>query len=270
MSIVEVNNLCYCASEWQTVCDVSFAVDTGETFALVGTEKSGKTAIARHLNGLLLPKSGRVSVCGLDTSDNSNLKDIRKKCGMIFPDSRRHFLTSSVEDEMSLALKCAGVSDEDIPGKTEACLSIVGMNGRGKERPDFLTEYECLCVQIATVLAYEPEVLVFADAASEIYGEDRESYFAMLRKLHDDGKTVIIFTNSCDEASLAQRVLLLKDGKTLICGETRDVLSDMKSLGEAGIEPSFPMRAYHDLLESDIKLGRPPLSIRELVDEICL
>ena len=269
MSIVEVNNLCYCASEWQTVCDVSFSVDKGEIFALVGTEKSGKTAIARHLNGLLLPKSGRVSVCGLDTSDN-NLKEIRKKCGMIFPDSHRRFLTPSVEDEMSLALKCAGVSDEDIPEKTKACLSFVGMNGREKERPDYLTEYECLCAQIAAVLAYEPEVLVFVDVASEVYGEDRENYFALLRKLRDDGKTVIILTTSCDEASMAQRVLLLKDGKTLICGETRNVLSDMKSLEEAGIEPSFPMRVYHDLLADDIKLSRPPLSIRELVDEICL
>ncbi len=269
MSIVEVNNLCYCASEWQTVCDVSFAVDKGEIFALAGTEKSGKTAIARHLNGLLLPKSGRVSVCGLNTSDN-NLKEIRKKCGMIFPDSRRHFLTSSVEDEISLAPKCAGVSDEDIPKKNEACLGIVGMNGKEKERLDALTEYECLCVQIAAVLAYDPEVLVFDDAASEIYGEDRERYFALLRKLHDDGKTIIIFTNACDEASVAQRVMLLKEGRTLLCGETRDVLSDIKSLEEAGIEPSFPLRVYHDLLESDIKLNRPPLSIRELVDEICL
>lgn len=269
MSIVEVNNLCYCASEWQTVCDVSFAVDKGEIFALIGTEKSGKTAIARHLNGLLLPKSGRVSVCGLDTSDNK-LKEIRKKCGMIFPNSRRHFLTSSVEDEMSLALKCADVCDEDIPGKAEACLSFVGINVREKYCPDDLTEYECLRVQIAAVLAYDPEVLVFDDAASEIYGDDRESYFALLRKLRDDGKTVIIFTNSCDEASVAQRVLLLKEGKTLICGETRNVLSNMKSLEKAGIEPSFPMRVYHDLLENDIKLSRPPLSIRELVDEICL
>lgn len=239
-------------------------------FAIAGTRESGKNTVARHLNGLLLPESGKVSVCGMDTSDGKNQENIRKKCGMIFSASHRCFLASTVKAEITLALVCAGTDSKDIPEKCSDYLGCTGMADKEQKRTETLTEYESLCVQISAVLASEPEVLVFEDAASGIYGKDRERYFALLHKLHDGGKTIVIITNSFDEAAEAQRVLLLKEGSILACGEARNILSDAELLEKAGIEPAFPMRVYHDLIDSDIKLSRPPLTMRELVDEICL
>ncbi len=273
LSIIEVNDLSFCSRsvcEGQSVYKVSFEVDKGGMFAIAGTRESGKNTVARHLNGLLLPESGKVSVCGMDTSDGKNQENIRKKCGMIFSASHRCFLASTVKAEITLALVCAGTDSKDIPEKCSDYLGCTGMADKEQKRTETLTEYESLCVQISAVLASEPEVLVFEDAASGIYGKDRERYFALLHKLHDGGKTIVIITNSFDEAAEAQRVLLLKEGSILACGEARNILSDAELLEKAGIEPAFPMRVYHDLIDSDIKLSRPPLTMRELVDEICL
>lgn len=273
MHVVEVNDLsfsCRTVYEGQPVYGVSFEVDKGEIFAIAGTGESGKSTVVRHLNALLLPESGSVSVCGTDTADSNNWTAVRKTCGMVFQDSGARFFTSSVGEEISFALNCAGIAPENIHEKAGAYLELVGMAGREKERTAALTEYEKLCVQIAAVLAAETEVLVFDNAASRIYGKDRESYFDLLQKLRGGGKTVILCTSAFDEAAAADRVLLLAGGKALKCGETRSVLSDMELLEKAGIEPAFPMRVYHDLLDSDIKLARPPLNMRELVDELCL
>lgn len=273
LSIIEVNDLSFCSRtvcEGQSVCRISFEVDKGEIFAITGTRESGKNTVSRHLNGLLLPESGKVTVCGMDTSDSKNQESIRKKCGMVFSAHHRCFLASTVKAEIALALLCAGMDAKDIPEKCSAYLERTGMTDKEHARTETLTEYESLCVQISAVLASEPEVLIFEDAASGIYGKERESYFELLHKLHDGGKTIVIITNSFDEAAAAQRVLLLKEGSVLACGEARSILSDAELLEKAGIEPAFPMRVYHDLLDSDIKLSRPPLTMRELVDEICL
>lgn len=273
MGIVEVKNLSFQTSstkEQETVREISFEVEKGEMFSVLGRNGSGKTLIARHLNALLKPEKGTVFVCSLDTSAEKNTAEIRQKCGMVFSRSRERFLNFYVMDEVVFALQCAGADKKMIREKAAEYLKYTGMTGKEKVRLDLLTEYEALCVQIASVLALEPEIIVLDDAAFRITGEDREKYFTLLKKLIEDGKTLIVFTGRYDEAALADRVLLLTKDGAAVCGKTRKVLTDRTLLQMAEIEMPFSLRVYYDLLDSDIKLDKPPLNMRELVDEICL
>lgn len=273
MIIIEVKNLSLpfsAPSEENDTRSISFDVEKGGIFSVLGRNGSGKSMLARHLNALLRAQKGSVSVCGLDASDEKNAEEIRKKCGMVFSHSRERFFTSCIVDELEFAFMCAGAEKADTEEKIRSCLEYVGMSGSLQRNWDKLSEYECLCVQISSVLAKEPEIIVFDDAATFITGEDREKYFALLKKLQNDEKTILIFTNSFDEAAVADRTLLLNKGCSAAYGNTREVLTDRATLEKAGIEIPFTLRVYYDLLDSDIRLEKPPLNMRELVDEICL
>lgn len=271
--MVEVKNLSFQfpgKEDRAGVRDISFEVEKGELFSILGRNGSGKTTIARHLNALLMPREGTVTVCALDTSEEKNTAEIRKKCGMVFSPSPERFLSSYVMDEVSFAAKCAGVNKNEAEERAAEYLKYTGMSGRENVRLASLTAYEALCVQLASVLTYEPEVIVLDDAASHVFGEDAEKYSSLLMKLKENGKTLLLFTNRYEEAALAERVLLLSKGRALVCGSSRELLTDRQLLAEAGIELPFPLKVYYDLLDSDIKLDVPPLNMRELVDEICL
>ncbi len=270
MAIVEVKNISFAYSAHDAVSELSFEVEKGEMFAVFGANGSGKTTTARHLNALLKPQKGTVSVCGLDTSDEKNTVAIRKKCGMIFSHSRERFLTSYAIDEVAFSLLCAGENKNDVKEKAVEYLKLTGMTGRENERLDALDAYDSLSVQIASVLASAPEIIVFDDASTELIGENREKVFALLKKINEAGKTLILFTNQYDEAALSERVLLLAKGCTAAYGNSRDILTDRELLQKAGIELPFPLKVYYDLLDGDIRLRRPPLNMKELVDEICL
>ena len=273
MGIIEVKNLSFQFSpekEWAALHDISFSVEKGELFSVIGRNGSGKTTLSRHLNALYLPQEGTVTVCGLDTSDANNTSEIRKKCGMVFAPSSERFLSSTVLGEVSFAAKCAGAGKNEAEEKGAETLKYTGMSGRENVRLSSLTEYEAFCVQLAAVLTAEPEILVLDDAALRLSGEDMDKYSALLTKLKEDGKTLLLFTARYEEAAMADRVLLLDKGCMTACGSPREVLTDREALRKAGIELPFSLKVYYDLLDSDIKLEKPPLNMRELVEEICL
>ena len=273
MSIVEVKNLSFQFSpekEWAALRAISFAVEKGELFSVIGRNGSGKTTLARHLNALYLPQEGTVTVCGLDTSDAGNISEIRKKCGMVFAPSAERFVSSTVMGEVFFAAKCAGKNKNEAEEKGAETLKYTGMAGREKAHLSSLTEFEALCVQLAAVLTAEPELLVLDDAALRLSGEDMDRYSALLTKLKEDGKTLLLFTARYEEAAMADRVLLLDKGCAAKCGSPREVLTDREALAKAGIELPFSLKVYYDLLDNEIKLEKPPLNMRELVEEICL
>lgn len=273
LGIVEIKDVFFSYSqELEDDClrGISFEVEKGEIFSVLGANGSGKSTLAEHLNALLIPRKGTVSVCSLISSEADNTADIRKKCGMVFSHSSERFFTSRVGDEVGFALTCAGDGTEYAGVKIDEYLKYVGMSRENNTRLDTLSEYECLCVQLASVLAYQPEIVVFDGAAALIAGEEREEYFKLILRLREDGKTIVIFTNQFDEAAVSDKTLLIKNGVAIACGNTREILTDRVLLEMAGIEIPFPLKVYYDLQDSDIKLERPPLTIKELVDEICL
>lgn len=273
MGIVEVKNLSFQVSpekESAVLRAISFTVEKGELFSVIGRNGSGKTTLARHLNALLLPQQGTVTVCGLDASDADNSSEIRKKCGMVFAPSSERFLSSTVLGEVSFAAKCALADKKEAEEKGAEYLKYTGMSGKENARIASLTGVEALCVQLAAVLVSEPEILLLDDAALRLSEADMDKYFSLLTKMKKDGKTLILFTGRYEEAAMADRVLLLNKGCVAECGSPREVLTDRERLTKAGIELPFSLKVYYDLLDNNIKLEKPPLNMRELVKEICL
>ena len=253
----------------RAIDDVSFQVREGEFLAILGHNGCGKTTLARHLNALLFPQKGELVVAGLDALANANIWKIRKACGMVFQNPDNQFVSSVVDEDLSFGLRNFGISEEEIPGRVKWALETVGMAGYEKQSTHFLSGGQKQRVAIAGVLAVEPDILIFDEVTSMLDPEGRRDVLNTMGRLRDNGKTIIMISHYIEEAVMADRIVLLHDGKILGIGTPREILPDLELLNRTGLTPPMAVKAYYDLKEAGIELSGCPLTKEELVEKLC-
>jgi len=213
--------------------DITLSIRKGEVFAIMGPNGSGKTTLMKHINGLLKPSRGSVIVKGIDTRGVSPAS-MSKLVGMVFQDPERYFVSETVWDEAAFGARNLGLGEENV---SEA-LRMLGLLDRKDDSPSSLSMGEKIRLYAASVLAMNPEVIVFDEPTT---GQDEETLRQIrevIERLSNSGKTVVIVTHDSDFAlSVADRLAVLKDGTVYAEGDPLKLLSDDRLVEEAGIEP---------------------------------
>ena len=256
-------------SKYKTLDGLSVHIKHGELVAVLGHNGSGKTTFARHCNALLPMQGGRLTVAGLDARKEENLWQLRKNCGMVFQNPDNQFVSSVVEEDIAFGLRNFGTPEEEIPEKIAAALRTVGMEGFEKRSPHLLSGGQKQRIAIAGVLAMEPEILVLDEVTAMLDPEGRKEVLATVRKLHEQGKTIVMISHDIEEAVLADRVIMVHDGKVVDEGPPSEILTDMDVLRSAGMLPPMSVQLYYDLKAAGIKLELCPLTLDALVEELC-
>ena len=264
-----VHSYAFAGSKRRSLDGVSFTIKQGELVALMGHNGCGKTTLARHLNALLPVQSGELTVAGLDARGSANLWKIRRACGMVFQNPDNQFVSSLVEEDIAFGLRNFGTPEKDIPEKVRRALESVGMGGYEKRSPQLLSGGQKQRIAIAGVLALDPDILIFDEATSMLDPEGRREVLETINRLHRQGHTILMISHYIEEAVYSDRVLLIHDGRILAQGKPREILTDPERLRQAGLTPPMPVRAYHDLKAAGIVLARCPLTVEELVEELC-
>ncbi len=234
--LIETEELTYIYSPgtpWQCKAleGVSISWKPGDFAIIAGPSGSGKSTLIQHLNGLLIPSSGRVKVDGEELGSNrQTLKSIRRRLGLVFQIPEQQFFAETVFDEVGFAPRSFGLSPRQIARQVEISLGLVGLDYhqfRGCS-PFNLSSGQQRLVALASVLALEPEVLVLDEPAAGLDSGGRKHLAGLLSKLHrQGGRTVILVTHRLEDfIGLADEILFLDGGRVVISGKVEEVLGD--------------------------------------------
>ncbi|HEY4430569.1 MAG TPA: energy-coupling factor transporter ATPase [Paenibacillus sp.] len=199
--------------------DISFTIEAGEFVAIVGANGSGKSTIAKLMDGLLLPRKGSIQFKGLDTTNPADLIDIHQQIGFIFQNPEDQFITTTVMDEVLFGLENLRVPREEMRSRLEHALQAVHMEDYVDAMPHQLSGGQKQRVAIAAILAMRPQVIIFDEATSMLDPQGRQQVLAIMQELHRQGLTIIQITHHMEEVLSAKRLLLLHQGRLAFDGD---------------------------------------------------
>lgn len=223
----------------QALRGVDLVVEAGEKVAVLGPNGAGKTTMALHLNGIYRPSKGSVTVGGLAVVDR-NLTEIRRRVGLVFQDSNDQLFMPTVGEDVAFGPANLGVSGEDLDLRVSEALRAVGGDALIDRPAHHLSGGERRRAALATVLAMDPDVLVFDEPSSGLDGAGRRELVSSLLPL---GLTQLVITHDLPLAlELCARAVIMRDGRIVADGATADLVTDGELMAENSLELPFGFR----------------------------
>ncbi len=250
--------------------DVSVQIKRGEFVAVIGTNGSGKSTFAKHLNALLLPTEGDVLVDGISVRDEARVWDIRSRVGMVFQNPDNQIVAAVVEEDVAFGPENLGVPQEQLQERVDAALAAVDMTAYRKHAPHMLSGGQKQRVAIAGVLAMQPECIVLDEPTAMLDPRGREEVMQTVQALHDKrGMTVVYITHFMEEAAQADRILVMIQGELVMDGTPREIFSDVDRLKELGLDVPVASEVAHDLRAARLPLREDIITDEELGEALC-
>ncbi|KGF10993.1 MAG: energy-coupling factor transporter ATPase [Negativicoccus succinicivorans] len=250
--------------------DVSVQIKRGEFVAVIGTNGSGKSTFAKHLNALLLPTEGDVLVDGISVRDEARVWDIRSRVGMVFQNPDNQIVAAVVEEDVAFGPENLGVPREQLQERVDAALAAVDMTAYRKHAPHMLSGGQKQRVAIAGVLAMQPECIVLDEPTAMLDPRGREEVMHTVQALHDKrGMTVVYITHFMEEAAQADRILVMIKGELVMDGTPREVFADVDRLKELGLDVPVASEVAHDLRAAGLPLREDIITDEELGEALC-
>lgn len=247
---------------------LSFSIKQGEWIALVGHNGSGKSTIAKLMNGLLFLQSGIVNTMEQTMSEES-LWEIRSQMGMVFQNPDNQFVGATVQDDVAFALENNGVPHAEMVQRVHESLRQVKMEDYLNYEPHHLSGGQKQRVAIAGALALRPRLLILDEATSMLDPQGRMEVIETIRELREaTGLTVISITHDLEEAALADRIIVMNAGHKQLEGTPEDVFLAGNKLTDLGLDLPFAMRMSKLLAEAGIQLSSEHMSEDGLVEDL--
>ncbi len=215
---------------------ISLKVRRGDFIAIVGANGAGKTTLIKHFNGLLKPSRGRVLVFGKDTRMHT-VAELAKHVGLVFQNPLHHFFEESALKEVTFTLKSMGFGSDE--GRAMSILKSLNLRNLANKSPYELSVGEQRRLAIASVLVYEPEVVVLDEPTAGIDYSLKMELLSILLSLLEKGKTIVMTTHDVEFLAHApvNKVVLMSDGKVLAQGDPREILYNAELLAKAHVTP---------------------------------
>lgn len=270
--MITLDNVTYRYGEGGTALSgVSLNIEKGQLLAIVGHNGSGKSTLAKHLNALLLPTEGTVTVDGMDTREEKHTLDIRKKVGMVFQNPDNQLVTTVVEEDVAFGPENLGILSEDIRFRVDMALKAVDMTEYARSAPHMLSGGQKQRVAIAGMLAMNPEVLVLDEATAMLDPQGRQEVLDIVRRINKErGMTVVMITQYMEEAAMADCVAVMKGGNLIMTGTPKEVFSRGKELRANGLDLPAIARLRDELIAGRMDIPADAITAQELADAICL
>lgn len=273
--IIKIENLKFCYTREvdqilvEAVKDISLDVDKGSFVAIIGKNGSGKSTLAKNINALLLPTGGAVYVKGFDTKDDQHIWDIRQAAGMVFQNPDNQLVSSIVEDDVAFGPENLGLPPEIIRERVDSALKAVNMYEHRKKAPHLLSGGQKQRIAIAGVIAMMPDCIVFDEPTAMLDPQGRSEVMEIIRRLHEDGITVILITHFMEEAADANRVIIMDKGEVILDGTPVKIFSEVEKIRELGLDVPVAVDLADRLRKKGITIPKDIIRTEEMVEYLC-
>lgn len=242
--MIKVNNITFSYNKRSkpALDDISFTIEDGQYVAVLGHNGSGKSTLSKLLVALFKPQQGNLEIDGIVFAKET-IRDIRKKIGIIFQNPDNQFIGASVEDDIAFGLENKCVKRELMHDKVRYFATRVGMLDYLDREPEFLSGGQKQRVAIASVLALDPDIIIFDEVTSMLDPKGKTQILEIIKEIQQSRKkTLISITHDMDEAILADFCLVFSDGKLIANGPPEAILKDKKIIEIAKIDSPFIYR----------------------------
>ena len=271
MSIIKFENVHYTypGDQLESLCGVSLEIQEGSFVAVLGHNGSGKSTLAKHMNAILTPTEGKVTVCGIDSADEERLIQLRRNVGMVFQNPDNQIVANVVEDDVAFAPENLGVEPKEIRRRVDEALKLVGMYDKRQHAPHLLSGGQKQRVAIAGVIAMEPKIIVLDEPTAMLDPIGREEVISTVTRLcREKEMTVVLITHHMDECVGADRLIVMSNGSVVADGLPAEVFADIDLMEREGLTVPETTRLLYDLKQRGMDLPLTALDVDACAKEI--
>lgn len=270
--MIEIKNLFFKYNpedEKNVLNNLNLEIKRGEFVAILGHNGSGKSTLAKLINGLLIPTSGDVLVDLMNTKSEDIIWNIRARAGMVFQNPDNQIVATMVEEDVAFGPENLGIPSEEIHERVDFALKAVGMEDYRKNAPHMLSGGQKQRVAIAGILAMTPEYIILDEPTAMLDPNGRKEVMSTINMLNKEhNKTIILITHYMDEAAMADRIIVMEKGESILEGKPRDVFSQVDKIKKIGLDVPQVTELAYELKKDGFDINGKILNIDELVEEI--
>ncbi|NLY81796.1 MAG: energy-coupling factor transporter ATPase [Clostridiales bacterium] len=274
-SIISVENLIFEYPQGEeceairAVDGVNLEIEEGSFVAIVGQNGSGKSSLAKNLNGLLVPTSGSVKVKGIDTKDDETIWELRQNIGMVFQNPDNQIVSSIVEDDVAFGPENLGINPLEIRDIVDEALDSVWMGDYKKKAPHLLSGGQKQRIAIAGVIAMKPSCIVFDEPTAMLDPQGRRDVMKIIKELNVEGITIVLITHFMEEALQAERIIVMEDGKIVMDDSPYKIFDNIEKVRAVGLELPVIIKLISELRKNGIDVPKNIFDIEGMVNYIC-
>ena len=261
--------------EQRALYDINFDIKEGQFLAIVGHTGSGKSTLIQHMNGLLKPSNGSITIGEkVIKSDEKNkgLKAVRQHVGLVFQFPEYQLFEETVEKDIMFGPMNYGVSEDEAKVRAHDVIKMVGLDESVLNHSPFnLSGGQMRRVAIAGILAMNPDVLVLDEPTAGLDPQGQHEMMEMFNTLHKQyHKTIILVTHDMNlVAEYAEEMIVMHRGEMKFKGVPQQVFKEVDALRECGITLPIAAKNYHELANKiGLSVENLPLTTDDFVKQI--
>ncbi len=248
---------------------INFSAKKGEFIAVLGSNGCGKSTLAKHFNAILVPEKGQVEVCGMLTSEEDKLLDIRQKVGMVFQNPDNQIVATIVEEDVAFALENMGVEPAEIRRRIDEAMEKTGVYKFKNKAPHHLSGGQKQRVAIAGIIAMRPDCIVLDEPTAMLDPEGRRKVLKTIKSLNKDyGITVILITHYMDEAAQANRIVVMNKGNVVKEGTPKEIFSQVEMVKKLSLDVPQTSELAYEMTKLGYKMSTKAISIDECAQQL--
>lgn len=272
-SLIKTNDVSYVylnsINPIKAVNKISLSIKQGEYIAMLGRNGSGKSTFARLLNALLLPSEGEVIVLSKNAANEDDLWFIRKRVGMIFQNPDNQIIGTTVEEDIAFGPENLGVIQQEIKSRVTQALTDVGILDLRERAPHMLSGGQKQKVGIAAILAMHPMCIIMDESTSMLDPLGREELLKVVSILNKKEKiTIINITHHMEEATFANRVIIIDNGKIVEDGTPAEVFTDVDKITKIGLDVPQVTLLLHKLKKAGYLKKVDAITVKQAYERI--